>query len=111
MEMLFDKCDNIASLATAKALVDSTLRVNVKRGCLFLVKRTQPEVVATCMTQLYILAYHVNDVRPRSHFFDDMLGNTHVAKILAIRHWGEAMSLQAITGLCPKTIPHRENCA
>lgn len=77
MQVLFNKRDHITSLAAAKALIDPALGVHVERGRLFLVEWAQAEVITTGMTQLHVLAYHVNDVRLDAYFIDDMWRDAH----------------------------------
>ncbi len=74
--MLHDKGDRIAPLATTETMAGTTGRRNDKRGCLLVMKRTEPLVVGTALAQCHKLGYHI-------HYIGSVLDLLHRSPVYA----------------------------
>ena len=70
-----DKLDRIATLATAEAVKGLALRVHIEARRLFIVKRTQREVIHPSALQREIPLDQLDDIRLVEDLLDRFLGN------------------------------------
>jgi len=73
--MLHYEADSIATAAASKTFIDLLGGGNCEGGRLFIVKRTEPEVIGTPPFELYEGANHIYNIQSAKYLLYRSLGN------------------------------------